>query len=311
MYTPKVEFHPGEAVCVYVEALNVNHGGRMDVTFSVWLSGPGGITAASQSNRFTANITDPSCDYHWNQLPLSLSSPPGAYVAQVDIRDNLTAQTDRVTTLFTVVSFAEASAKSNTRTPAMEVVNAKLFSVIKSQARLIGEVKTENFQTWPVTLDVSAVDETSGQFNGRIEWTTLNAMTGIEGALSGGALTFRETKYIQQSNVALGTFKLRLVEPDKLEGSWSNEGGLGTASFRIPVSLPSSTADSRTDSSGPTTDKFKDSSLISQAEDLYQNRKYDQALKVCEQIRIQDPANQAVAKLKLKILETKRILALP
>lgn len=101
-YIPKNEFHPGDGVCVYAEALNVNQGGRVDVSFLAQILDTNGNAMGQKHGRHSGELPYPHV-YHWDRVSLPLYASPGTYVAVVDLRNNLTGQTGRGSVNFTVL----------------------------------------------------------------------------------------------------------------------------------------------------------------------------------------------------------------
>src|SRR5579863_9290257 len=101
-FVPKSQFHPGDPICVYAEAHNVNHSGRIDVTFTVAFKSSDNALLLTQTNRFTYRGKDPSCEYHWSTLRLPASASSGIYIAEAAAHDNLTNQTGTSSAQFTV-----------------------------------------------------------------------------------------------------------------------------------------------------------------------------------------------------------------
>jgi len=111
-FIAKNEFLSGDPICVYAEALNVNQGGRIDVTFAVALKNSNSITLVSQTNRLKLRDNAPSGWYPWQALRLPPNSPPGVYVAEVSAHNNLTNQTGVSSAKFTVVGETQPTSSS-------------------------------------------------------------------------------------------------------------------------------------------------------------------------------------------------------
>lgn len=105
-FTPKYIFAPGQNLCLFAQALNVNRGRRDDVTFSAVVAGSAGTVLAAPPARFTNNRAPyPNVWHRWRlRLPPDLS--PGQYVARISIRNNLTGQTGSGSAKFTLTSAA-------------------------------------------------------------------------------------------------------------------------------------------------------------------------------------------------------------
>ncbi len=227
-FTAKTEFKLNEPVCVYAEALNVSSNNRVDVNYAFTLLGPDRNAYASRAVRcLLANTTATACEENVPDLRLPPSAPSGSYILQVEMRNNLTGQTGQGASTFSVIPTANLNTQ---REP------SGLLEAMKSQRPFIGETG-ENTQRWPATLTFVNVDMTSGHFTGQIDWTSLNAVTRVEGVAAGNALSFTETEFIRPGNVQLGvSYKLALIQGNKLEGGWSYQNRSGPASFTIPVS---------------------------------------------------------------------------
>jgi hypothetical protein len=100
-FTAKSQFKQNEPLCVYADALNVNRDGKIDLTYTVNLKDLAGAGLLSNSSRFTG--AGQNAWYHWSALYLPPSAPPGTYIAEVTVRNNLTAQTGSSAVNFTVL----------------------------------------------------------------------------------------------------------------------------------------------------------------------------------------------------------------
>jgi hypothetical protein len=100
-FTAKSQFKQNEPLCVYADALNVNRNGKIDLTYTVNLKDLAGAGLLSNSSRFTG--AGQNAWYHWSALYLPPSAPPGTYIAEVTVRNNLTAQTGSSAVNFTVL----------------------------------------------------------------------------------------------------------------------------------------------------------------------------------------------------------------
>ena len=106
-FTAKSQFQHNESICVYADVLNVNRGGKIDLTYTVNLKNLAGAGVLSDSSRFTG--AGENAWYHWPALHLPPSSPPGTYIAEVTVRNNLTAQTGTSAVTFTVLAAKEST----------------------------------------------------------------------------------------------------------------------------------------------------------------------------------------------------------
>ena len=102
-YKPKTSFHAGDYVCVYAEALNVNRGGRIDVTFSVLVVDSGGHEVIQGRGESRANTRDSSCA-DWGRLLIPYGTKPGTYIARVEMMNKLDGGLGRASTPFEVVA---------------------------------------------------------------------------------------------------------------------------------------------------------------------------------------------------------------
>lgn len=104
-YTPKVDFRPGDAVCLYAEAVGINRGSQIDVTSSAELAGPSGFAVSAQPMHFSKYTPDASF-YYTGSLPLPPDSPPGSYAVRFSVRNNLSGQQAQAWVYFTVTTAA-------------------------------------------------------------------------------------------------------------------------------------------------------------------------------------------------------------
>ncbi|MEI6423658.1 MAG: hypothetical protein WCP55_15680 [Lentisphaerota bacterium] len=84
----------------------------------------------------------------------------------------------------------------------------------------------ERSLVWPCIMEIKEFDDKTGKFKGQIEWTNLNALNEIEGAIAVDKLVFKETKHIRRGNSIVGcvyTFDLK-DDPNKqgkkIRGKW-------------------------------------------------------------------------------------------
>lgn len=101
-YKPKTSFQRGDQVWVYAEALNVCFDGRADVSFTLRITGPAGGTLPVRNGRYAAQTQQPHCAF-WDKIQLPADAAPGAYVAQVEMLNNLTGQIGSASVNFTVL----------------------------------------------------------------------------------------------------------------------------------------------------------------------------------------------------------------
>jgi hypothetical protein len=101
-FVPKARFVAGETVCVYAEALYVNQGGRIDVSFKFRILDQQGQPLASRDQQVVTNSTDGSC-WAFQNLSLPQESGPGSYTVAVEATDNLSGRVGSATVAFAVV----------------------------------------------------------------------------------------------------------------------------------------------------------------------------------------------------------------
>jgi hypothetical protein len=92
-------------------------------------------------------------------------------------------------------------------------------------------------ESWPFVVQITQYDPNTGTFEGRIEWTTLEAVHRIEGLLAGDTLIFQEVEYIQEGFALLDcSYVFDLTEVDgQITGTWGGCGGFsGTVFLELP-----------------------------------------------------------------------------
>jgi hypothetical protein len=92
---------PGDQVFLYAEALNVNHGGRIDLSFDDSIFTPTGTKLLGTAVPFSTMATDKSWAA-WPNFTIPSDASPGSYTATVEVRDNVTGNTGSESVMFTV-----------------------------------------------------------------------------------------------------------------------------------------------------------------------------------------------------------------
>ena len=93
---------------------------------------------------------------------------------------------------------------------------------------------TGNSNVWPFKLTVNKVN-TSGDFEGEMEWLTLDAVHKVEGTIFDNRIVFKETEYIKQGSAALNPVYVLQSDDAKKQytGTWGFQHDEGTAFLEI------------------------------------------------------------------------------
>ena len=100
-YTAQTSFMPGDQVFLYSEALNVNHEGRIDLSFDDSIFTPTGTKLLGTVVPVSTTATNRSWAA-WPNFTIPSDAPPGPYTATVAVRDNVTGNTGSKSVMFTV-----------------------------------------------------------------------------------------------------------------------------------------------------------------------------------------------------------------
>jgi hypothetical protein len=97
-----------------------------------------------------------------------------------------------------------------------------------------GEVKSTNSnRTWPASIKIAGIQQSSGDFDGEISWPSLNAVNRIVGKIMGKRIIFKETAYIKQGGAHLNCEYDFIYDGNTLQGVWTEPGAdSGTAIFQ-------------------------------------------------------------------------------
>jgi len=98
----KDSFVPGERVYAYVEAMDVNRNGSIDMWFQVVLQGPDGVFIHSTPTHEVLNTTSTALAT-WGSVELPQNAPPGRYLSQIEIFDSFSHYANRHTIEFKVL----------------------------------------------------------------------------------------------------------------------------------------------------------------------------------------------------------------
>lgn len=233
-YTSQKQFRPGENLCVYAEALNVQQHGQIDVQFRVKIIEPAGATIATDSSHFSRRSSDASCYFYWSRLPLSSAAQAGPYTAEVELHNNLTGQAVHASTTFIVVaSSIENSASSEQLNPqAAERPNeqqgyeerttgivgpqAPILRALNEKRPMIGEQCDNRFcsgSRYPVKVYFESFNAQTGTVSGRLDYPTENETARFTGNLSSSTLRFRVTDWFKANDGRLsdGTCTVPLI----------------------------------------------------------------------------------------------------
>ncbi|MEI9975289.1 MAG: hypothetical protein WDO73_26440 [Ignavibacteriota bacterium] len=100
-YAQKSQFVPGERLCLYAEALNVNKGGQVNLSYTFTVANPMNVEIYRQIVPSVSSTTSPSsAAYPCFALPANAQA--GNYFARASIYDTLNRRTGQNTVQFTV-----------------------------------------------------------------------------------------------------------------------------------------------------------------------------------------------------------------
>lgn len=88
-----------------------------------------------------------------------------------------------------------------------------------------GTVASERAKrNFPATLEITAVNATTGAIQGTLTWPGFNAVHRIEGTLDGNNVSFKETGYIKKGSAHLNCEYRLTLRGTALSGSWQEPG---------------------------------------------------------------------------------------
>ncbi len=102
----------------------------------------------------------------------------------------------------------------------------------------------DSSMNWPCIVRVTSYDEKTGDFVGKIEWTSLNSIHEIKGKLTSKMLSFKETKFIKKGNAILNCvyeFDLLAVQNQsttRLNGTWKDPNTKRGGTIHIDLESP-------------------------------------------------------------------------
>ncbi|MDQ5985085.1 MAG: hypothetical protein CSYNP_00789 [Syntrophus sp. SKADARSKE-3] len=113
------------------------------------------------------------------------------------------------------------------------VLSGSAFAAELSARMFSGEVKSaRSGRIWTPNLKINNYDSLSGNFEGQIEWPSLNSIHKIEGQIIGARFTFKETQAIRSGGAHLNCEYAGIIVKDTVEGNWiDNDSDQGT--FRL------------------------------------------------------------------------------
>jgi hypothetical protein len=112
----------------------------------------------------------------------------------------------------------------------------RLYRTLRDERGFRGVAYETRTRRWPFVIDFNAIDESTGELVGQIEWTTLGAVHEIRGNLKGTKLVFKETKVIKAGDAVLDCeYTLSLKSDDVMKGDFvcGRYGIIGLASFSL------------------------------------------------------------------------------
>ena len=91
-------------------------------------------------------------------------------------------------------------------------------------------------RSWPCRFRVTRYVAATGRITGELTWTSLNSVHEVSGTLSGGRLTFTETRAIRAGGAHLNvTYDMRVAAAE-VTGSWRDPADGATGSMRLNLS---------------------------------------------------------------------------
>ena len=90
-------------------------------------------------------------------------------------------------------------------------------------------------RSWPCRFRLTRYVAATGRITGELTWTGLNSVHEVEGNLSGGRLTFTETRALRAGGAHLKVTYDLTVGAAQVTGAWRDpaDGATGTMTFRL------------------------------------------------------------------------------
>jgi len=85
-------------------------------------------------------------------------------------------------------------------------------------------VSTRSGRSYQATIEIAAIDPSTGVFQGAITWPSLNAVNRIDGRISQHTISFKETQYIKQGGAHLNCEYELVLDGASLRGPWREPG---------------------------------------------------------------------------------------
>ena len=227
-YSPQGSFLPGDVVYLYAEALNINHGGRADVSFTFRITGPTGVTLPLLNGHYLKESADPSCA-DWDKLQIPADGVPGTYIAEVEIRDNLSNQSLQRAIQFSVAAKEEASAN-----PAATLDLDGIWHGFFDEYNALSGVTTFDLQVHQSGTQLSGEISENGERGGR-------TFSDVNGKIEGTNIQFVKS---YRGKAAQFTYTGTISgDGSTMTGDWSGWGRSGRwkASRELSAGVPNRT----------------------------------------------------------------------